>query len=413
MKIAYFDCQFGAAGDMLLGALIAAMNNCGIDDSLWFREMDKIALPKNSFTVDVSAVIKGNIASKQVRVSFEDTQEERHLSEILTIIEKSAISEKAKLLAAESFRNLAISEAEVHGVDVEEVHFHEVGAIDAIVDIVGFAVAYDMLRIEQSIVSALPVGSGCVKSAHGFFPIPGPAVLNLLSRAEAPIQQSEIATKINYECLTPTGAAILTTIAQGWGSCPQMDKMLSIGYGAGTYEPEGWPNVSRVVVGEKLGVASGKQDSRFTQEDVCLIEANVDDMSPQVLSYAINRLLEAGALDVFTTPCTMKKGRNGSLISVICRTEDQVVMQELMLTETSSIGVRAQLCKRLVAERQWRTVALGTGDNVRVKIAMDASGKCINIQPEYEDCASYARKHGQPLKQVLNEALVGFQNQRD
>ena len=402
MKIAYFDCQFGAAGDMLLGALIAAMKDYGIDERLWFSEMDKLALPAGSFKLDVSDVIKGNIAGKKVSVHFDDQHEERHLSEILSIIERSRISNKAKELAAKIFRNLAIAESKVHGMDIDEVHFHEVGAIDAIVDIVGFAVAYDLLGIEKSVVSSVPVGTGCVKTEHGLFPIPGPAVLNLLASVQAPVKESPI----DYECLTPTGAAILVTVGTTWGTCPAM-QMQSVGYGAGTFEPKAWPNVSRIVIGE--GDLSSSQ-SEYSQEDVAVVEANIDDMSPQVLSYAMEKLFAEGALDVSVIPCTMKKGRSGSLVSVVCRVPDQRKMQEIILAETTTLGVRSHICRRLFAERKCHDVVLSAGEKVRVKVAMDSRGAVVNVQPEYEDCAGYARRHGEPLKKVLNEALVVFQN---
>lgn len=404
MKIAYFDCQFGAAGDMLLGALLAAMKDVGIDERLWFAEIEKLALPKGSFTVDVPNVIKGNIASKKVDVRYKDEHEERHLSEILSIIERSNISPNAKNLAEKIFRNLAVAESKVHGMDIEEVHFHEVGAIDAIVDIVGFAIAYDLLAIEEAVVSSVPVGSGCIKTAHGLFPIPGPAVLYLLSSVEAPIKESPI----TYECLTPTGAAILTTIANSWGTYPAMRKIAAVGYGAGTYEPESWPNVCRVVVGE---TSTAKSTSDFVDE-VCVVEANIDDISPQVLSYALETLQAAGALDTAVIPCTMKKGRSGSLLSVICHIQDQKKMQEIILAETTTLGVRSHTCVRLIAQRTWRDVELAQGEKVRVKVAFDQSGAVLNVQPEYEDCATYAKKHGQPLKRVLNEALAAFASDR-
>ncbi|HEY9715978.1 MAG TPA: nickel pincer cofactor biosynthesis protein LarC [Trichormus sp.] len=475
MKLAYFDCAFGAAGDMLLGALVGA----GLPVEQWLAELAKIDLPQGSFAVEISDVVRCTIASKKVDVhclpshshthhhshesdehaahtsesattvgshshsvsrthsashshthshasshshthehSHESVHEhgdesershehehERNLPEILQIIANSKISAAAKSLASKIFTRLGQSEAAVHGLPMDQVHFHEVGAIDAIIDIVGFAIAYDLLGIERSVVSALPVGSGLVKTRHGLFPVPGPAVINLMSESAAPVA----ASSFTHECLTPTGAAILTTIASSFSSMPSME-IKSSGYGAGTFNPEGFPNVCRVILGQPApqSLFQSGAESNFESEVIAVLEANLDDISPQLLSFAMERLFAKGALDVSVTPVVMKKSRSGHMLSVVCRPEDRIVLEELILTQTSSLGVRSYLCERLVAQREWQEVTIGNGRSVRVKLARDRQGKLVNAQPEYEDCAAYATEYGVPLKDVLSAALTNL-----
>ena len=402
MKVAYFDCQFGASGDMLLASLIG----CGLPQDKLIIELNKIALPRGSFTLAVYDTTRCSLASKKVDVICTGQTEERHLSAIAEIIEKSSISQAARKLSLRIFKRLAQAEALVHGVTIDEVHFHEVGAIDAIVDIVGFAIAYDLLEIESAYVSPLPLGSGTVKTEHGIFPVPGPAVVNLTQEAKAPTK----ASTINYECLTPTGAAILTTVAQRWGGPPEMDEILATCYGAGTIDSTKYPNICRLFLGTCQQVDK-TVSSRFESESIIAIEANLDDFSPQAIAYTVERLFESGALDVFVMPAVMKKGRSGHLLSVICKPENQLRIAELILSETSTIGVRSHHANRLIAQREWHPVTLSLGTAVRIKVARDLLGQIVNAQPEYEDCAHYATTHGVPLKMVLAEAMAEFQKQ--
>jgi hypothetical protein len=288
-------------------------------------------------------------------------------------------------------------------VKPEDVHFHEVGAIDAIVDIVGFSIGYDLLGIEKSFCSAVAIGAGKCCTEHGLLPVPGPATLYLLSEANAAIANSTI----DFECLTPTGAAILCEIASDWGTQPGFASIDRVGYGAGSKDPGAWPNACRVV----LGTAGGASAARFDTETVVVLEANIDDLNPQTLSFTMERLLAAGALDAFITPVLMKKGRSGHLLTVLCRESDRQAMEQLIMTETSTLGVRGHQAQRCVARREWSEVTLERGDSVRIKIARDTTGAIINIQPEYEDCAAYATKYGLPLKDVLTEAMVRFNKQ--
>lgn len=470
MKIAYFDCQFGAAGDMLLGALFAA----GLPEDLWRQEMAKFDLPTDNLAIEIEDVIRCSIACKKVNVfsginrQYEPgyaelehgtaskekhehrspRQERQHehspdahshahlhhaqehpcfkhhcqhphndtrrkLAEILALIEKAKILSAAKELASKIFTRLGAAEAKVHGLSINEVEFHEVGAIDAMVDIVGFAVGYHLLGLERSYVSPLPLGNGIIHTEHGTLPIPAPAVVLLLSDAQAAISDAQF----KHECLTPTGAAILSTIASGW-QAPNLVRIESVGYGAGTFDPFEFPNVSRVLIGDtqhdRAANGDEKKNSRlaetettltFNSEAIVTLEASLDDLSPQALSFAMDRLFAAGALDVLVLPAVMKKGRSGHLLKVLCRPLDQTKLEEIILTQTTSLGVRSHFAIRKIAEREWQEVMLGE-TKVRIKIAKDLNGQIINAQPEYEDCAKYAIDSGRPLKEVIVEALT-------
>lgn len=388
--------------------LLAALLGAGVPAQEWVARVRKLALPEGSFEISITDAIRGTLACKKVDVMCEGPQIERHLHDVIDIIERSDISVKAKDLAARIFNALAAAEARVHGVSQESVHFHEVGAIDAIVDVVGFCVGYDLLDIERSYASALPLGAGVVRTAHGLLPVPGPAVLNLLSSARVPT----MSTEIDYECLTPTAAAILTTVVEQWGAAPAMQGIDGIGYGAGTRNDQRWPNAVRLLVGQCSQIDKNGAEAAFASENIAIIEANLDDLSPQVMSFAMDRLFEAGALDVVLIPAVMKKGRSGNVLSVLCHPDDVRKLQELVLAETSTIGVRTYPATRLLADRSWEPIALSRGGTVRVKLAFDRAGNLVNAQPEYEDCALYATKYGIPLKQVVSEAVAAFHQRR-
>jgi uncharacterized protein (TIGR00299 family) protein len=284
----------------------------------------------------------------------------------------------------------------------ELVHFHEVGAVDSIVDIIGFAVGYDLLKIEHSVVSPLPLGSGMVKTAHGLLPVPGPAVTCLLASAKAPIQTGDF----KHECLTPTGAAILTTIASGWGGAPDMDSLIGTGYGAGSFNPSQFPNVCRVLIGEgsakNLVKSHESVRSRFDMESIIVIETNFDDFTPQAIAFTSEQLFKLGALDVFVAPCLMKKGRSGHQLTVLCYPLESKRIEEYILLETTTLGIRKHLSERTILQRKWQEVELDDGRRIRVKIAYDNAGNFTHSQPEYDDCADYARSSGVPLQEVFN-----------
>lgn len=504
MKVAYFDCQFGAAGDMLCASLLAN----GLDFNAWNEELKKIAVPPGSFEVTVEDVMRCLISSKKVNVkclnysyktahnhepheqhshdhahshshdhehaqgghehsehahSHEHDHAHKHshdhehshdrdhahphdhshlsdaldasdaldvhhhegasgrsIKQILDIIDQSAISPRAKALSSAIFKNLAEAESKVHHVSPESVHFHEVGAIDAIVDIIGFSIGFDLLGIEKTIVSPLTMGGGTIRTEHGLYPIPAPATINLVERAKAPTSS----TDIKFECLTPTGAAILTTIADAWGAPPAFEKIDSVGYGAGTMNPKTHPNAVRMYIGHLSELKSPSVNSQsrnhevithmeelseqFRSEVVAVIEANIDDCPPNIIAYTLEKALAEGALDISVVPATMKKGRSGHLLTVLAKPEDKRRLEILILKETSTLGVRSYFVERLVAEREYSEVKLSDAWSIRVKIGRDLNGNIVNVQPEYADCATYAERHGLPLKDVFEKALSTY-----
>lgn len=456
MKIAYFDCSFGAAGDMLVAACLDA----GASLTTLEEQLAGLNLPVGSYRLVQNAVNRCSLRATKFDVQLlnqvhspgasgsgsESIQrgapgdhpsraghghehghshdhshdEERHrdqgisdqqrsLQEILALIANSSLSSEVKELASKIFSRLGLAESQVHGVAVDQIHFHEVGAIDAIVDIVGFAIVYHQLGIEAAYVSALPLGGGTVKTMHGVFPVPGPAVLNLLKEADAPTR----AFDVKYECLTPTGAAILTTISQGWGQHPAFARIESVGYGAGTINPDKHPNVVRLIVGQAVqsvqpvsSTTNASTGAIYRSEVIAVLETNLDDCSPQVLAHALERLIEEGALDVAIVPQTMKKGRPGHKLSVVAKQEDSLRLQELILSETTSLGVRCYFCERIALERNFQEISLGEGPPVRIKVGRDLNGRVVNFHPEYDDVVENARSTQRTLKEVLLQSLT-------
>jgi hypothetical protein len=289
------------------------------------------------------------------------------------------------------FEALGAAEAKIHSVPIEKVHFHEVGAVDAIVDIVCAAVGTETLGVDQIVCSPLNVGGGTVKCAHGTFPVPAPATVELLK--EAPVYSSAI----HAELVTPTGAAIVTTLATRFGQFPEM-KIKKSGYGAGSRDFPGYANVVRLIVGEAASDLTGKTAS----DQVTVLEANLDDLNPQVFGYVMDRLLEQGALDVFGMPVQMKKNRPGTLLTVLCKPEDATQLTQLIFTETTTLGVRRREEVRQTLARRWEHVKTQWGE-VRIKIA-SMNGTVTNYAPEYEDCRRIAVEHHVPLKAVMQEA---------
>jgi uncharacterized protein (TIGR00299 family) protein len=391
MRIAYFDCFSGASGDMLLGALVDA----GLDLARLEGELRKMSLPDWSITAEKTK--KKGIAATQVRVHTHEHHPHRGLSEILRMIEQgreAGLSAHAAQRAAAIFRRLGEAEAKIHNVSVESIHFHEVGAVDAIVDIVGACAGFELLGIEDFYASSLNVGGGRVEAAHGVMPVPAPATAELVRGAPT------YSTGIERELLTPTGAAILTTIVRQFGPLPPM-KVDHIGYGAGAADLPGQANVLRMFLGESaLGAAAH-------DETIAIIEASVDDLNPQVYAYFAERALEAGALDVSSAPQQMKKSRPGQLITVLAPPERADALVELFFRETTTIGVRTWEARRRVLAREMVRVETPYGA-VQVKISR-LNGRVLNAAPEFEDCRRIALERGAPLKQVLAAAAAAFQ----
>lgn len=376
-KVAFFDCYSGASGDMVLGALL----DLGLDVAFLRHELTKLGL--KGWRLEANRVVRDGLAGTQVQVRVQgEKRRERRLADIEAIIESSGVAISARERALEVFRRLAAAEAQVHGISPQEVHFHEVGAIDAIVDIVGAAVALDALDIRRVHASSLPLATGSVEAAHGALPLPAPATLSLLAAAGAPTRPAAT----DRELVTPTGAAILTTVAEF--SQPSM-VLERVGVGFGSWELP-WPNVLRVWLG-----AAG-QDGLETGE-VTVIETNLDDSSPEHLAFAMERLFEAGALDVFFTAAQMKKNRPGVVLTVLALPACVDELARVILRETTSLGVRFRTAQRLMVPRRSDTVPTRFGP-IQVKIKL-IDGKEV-VSPEYEDCARIARERAVPIASV-------------
>jgi uncharacterized protein (TIGR00299 family) protein len=319
----------------------------------------------------------------------------RGLKEIKQIIEKAPIDASAKKTAIAVFQALGEAEAKIHNVDIGKIHFHEVGAVDALVDIVCAAVGAQALGADEIICSPLNVGGGTVQCAHGTFPVPAPATVELLK--DAPVYSSGV----QAELVTPTGAAIAKTLVKRFAPFPEM-KIEKAGYGAGSRDFPGHANVLRLTLGEAVPELAAK----ITQETISVFEANLDDLNPQVFGYVMDRLLEEGALDAFGVPVQMKKNRPGMLLTVLCKPEDAARLTHLIFTETTTLGVRRREEKRQVLARKWISVPTRWGE-VRLKIA-SMNGTVTNYAPEYEDCRRIAAEHHVPLKQVMQEAVQGY-----
>jgi len=390
MKIAYFDCFSGISGDMTLGALVDA----GVELSALEAELRRLNLP--SWKITAEKVKRGAIFARHVKVEAAETHHHRGLTEILRLIAQANLAPRIADRATRIFRRLGEAEAKVHQIDVEKVHFHEVGAVDAIIDIVGAAIGFELLGIDEFACSSLDVGAGNVKTAHGILPVPAPATAELLRGS--PTYSSGIAK----ELVTPTGAAIATTLATRFGDMPLIN-LQSIGYGAGSADLAERPNVLRLLIGDAVGMEKGERwDAPIT-----VIEANLDDMNPQLYGYFVEQAFAAGALDVFSTSVQMKKNRPGILVTLMCESASENKLIDLIFRETTTIGVRTHEVRRRTLEREIVPVATPLGE-VRMKVSR-MNGTMLNATPEYEDCRQIAAQKGIPLKQVI--ALANFHYQ--
>jgi uncharacterized protein (TIGR00299 family) protein len=462
MRIAYLDCFSGISGDMFLGALVdagvskqlleeavAALNIgarleisrvqrsgisaikvdvCANGEKDVPREMyaqqagksrrrhshengehahDRAELAEPVALLEHNYALQSTVPSRMASAHQSDDQHEHHhsrgsehgrrLSEIRDIIGEAAISEHAKKTAISIFEELGAAEAKIHDSNIEAIHFHEVGAIDAMVDIVCAAVGTDALGVDEFVCSPLNVGGGTVKCAHGTLPVPAPATLELLKGARV------YSSGIQAELVTPTGAAIVKTLVKRFEPMPQM-KIEKSGYGAGTRDFDGHANVVRLTIGESQLHRSNDHPT----DTITVLEANIDDLNPQVFSYAMDRLLEEGALDVFGMPVQMKKNRPGMLLTVLCQTDDASRLTHLIFSETTTLGVRRREEKRQTLAREWVTVPTRWGD-VRVKIG-SMNGTITNYAPEYEDCRRIAAERRVPLKSVMQEVVQLYMN---
>jgi uncharacterized protein (TIGR00299 family) protein len=445
MRIAYLECFSGMSGDMFLGALVDA----GVSPDVFEKAVAALDVGAR---LEISKVNRSGITATKVDVlvngekempsemvaagshqhshshehhephdhhgeAHAHPREEAHahphsqpssragapaphvhgrsLKEIKAIIGKAQFSEHAKQIAIRIFDALGAAESKIHNMDIESVHFHEVGAVDAMVDIVGAAVGAEALGVDEFVCSPLNVGGGTVKCAHGVFPVPAPATVELL--AGAPVYSSGM----QVELLTPTGAAIVKTLATRFGAFPEM-KIEKSGYGAGTRDFPGNPNVVRLVLGD----SSASLAAKTAQDTVSVLEANLDDLNPQVFGYVMDRLLDEGALDVFGVPVQMKKNRPGTLLTVLCKPEHAEKLTQIVFAETTTLGVRRREEQRQTLARRWVSVSTPWGD-VRMKIA-SMNGTVTNYAPEYEDCRRIAAERHLPLKTVMQEATTAY-----
>jgi uncharacterized protein (TIGR00299 family) protein len=389
MKLAYFDCFSGISGDMTLGALVDA----GL--SLEYLRDHLHGLDVSGWELTSEKVWKNGMSSTYVKVKTEDQSKHRSLSAILDILEKSKLSPRVREQASAIFRKLGEAEATVHDVPIEKIHFHEVGAVDAIVDIVGACIGFEALAVEKFACSPLNVGGGTAKMAHGVLPVPAPATAKLLQG------KPTYSNGVQKELVTPTGAAIVATLCGHFGPQPPMS-VSAIGYGAGTADLEGQPNVVRIMIGQAVDKTVAGFD-----EEIAIIEANLDDMNPQIYGYFQEKALAAGALDVYSTPVQMKKNRPGILLTLLCKPADTSALMDLIFKETTSFGARTYRAQRRVLPREFVKVHTQFGD-VRMKISR-VNGHIRHASPEFEDCKKLAEEKHVPLHQVMDEAKRSFQ----
>jgi len=382
MRVIYFDCFSGASGDMIVGALLDA----GLELKTLREALDRLGL--TGFHVEATQVKRCGIAGTRFEVVIDKPQHEhRRLGDILAILAKSGLSRRVKEGSERIFRRLAEAEGRVHGTDAEQITFHEVGAVDAIVDVVAAAIGFEALGVEQVVVSPLPTGSGFVECAHGRLPVPAPATAALLEGVPV------AARSIEAELTTPTGAAVLTALAERFGTRPAM-KVTSVGYGAGAKDFEGTPNLLRVIIGE--GAASAESDRMW------VLETNIDDMPAELFETLFEKLFAAGAADVFTSAIQMKKVRPAVKLSVIVSHELRAAAEEIIFRETTTFGIRAYEVERRKLLRESVSVETELG-RVNVKLGR-LGGELITVSPEYDDCRRLAAEQGVPLKDVYEKA---------
>ena len=393
MTVAYIDCIAGVSGDMLLGALIDA----GVAEQEMRARLAELRLP--GFELAVRRVQKVGIGALQVDVRVTDHATERHLSQILALVEESAIPTAVKRRAAAIFRRLGEVEAAIHGTSPERVHLHELGGIDTIVDVVGVLTGFELLGVERVVCSPLPLARGFVDSAHGRLPLPAPATVALLEGV--PVTGAEV----SGELVTPTGAALVTELAAEFGALPAM-RVRATGYGAGSKE-RAIPNVVRLMVGEAASAGGDATPS----EELFIVETNIDDMNPELYDYVSARLFEAGALEVFTQPAAMKKNRPATLLSILCRPPQRAALRHLLFRETTTIGVREYPVQRYALARETRSVETAHGA-IRVKVVRGA-GLEPRWAPEYDDCRRAAEATGAPLQAVYQAASAAARHLPD
>lgn len=395
MKTLYFDCFAGASGNMILGGLIGL----GVDIDQLVQRLR--GLSPVDFAIDIKTVDRSGISSIHATVKVPAENGHRHLSDIDRIISDSNLYSRVKTRSLAIFRSLAEAEAKVHGISVEKVHFHEVGAMDAIIDVVGSCIGFEMLGIERFICSKIHVGSGFVEMAHGKYPVPPPAVAELLRGVPV------YSTEITGELITPTGAAIITTLCVSYGALPEM-VVECTSYGAGTREYKNFPNTLRLMLGESEPARTGTLEvaGDTLLDNLVLLETNLDDISSQVLGFVMERSLEIGALDCWFTPIQMKKNRPATMLSVLCSADERESILKMLYSETTTLGIRIVNIERNSLPRESVQVTTEYG-SIDVKVARYGT-KIVNVMPEYEHVRNLAIEKGVPFRVVQAAAVAGF-----
>ena len=385
MRLAYLDCASGISGDMVLGALVDA----GVSLEKLNDAIGSLGLP--GCRLVASEVRKRGFRACQVIVEYQHEHVHRHLNQILAMIEGGRLTDRQKELAGRIFRRLGEAEAKVHGVPIEKVHFHEVGAADSIADIVGAAVGWDLLAVDRIVASPVPTGTGRIRIAHGECSVPAPATAELLQGI--PLAESSVPAELT----TPTGAAILATLAESFGPVPAMT-IQRIGCGAGQRELDQQPNLLRLLLGET--------SDALPNDRIWILETNLDDVTGEVIGYCTTCLLEAGALDVYTTPIQMKKNRPAVKLTVLCQADQVAAMEAILFRETTTLGVRRWPAERHVLRRESHTVATPWGP-VEGKLGWPSEGS-PRFVPEFESCRRIAAQRGVPLQTVYEAARQAF-----
>jgi len=388
MKTLYFDLIGGASGDMILGALV----DTGLTIDTLRNLLD--ALNLSEFTIQAEKVDKNGFSATKVDIHVKKQPPERHLDEIKTIIQNSSLSKSIQTRAILIFERIAETEAAIHNKTIDQVHLHELGGTDTIIDVVGTLLALDHLGISSVYASPVPLGKGFVEGAHGQIPLPSPATIALLK--EIPVYGKEIES----ELVTPTGAALLVELVDGFGPAPPMI-LENVGYGAGGRDLP-IPNLLRVLIGEI------SQSGKTTLDHLAILETNLDDLNPEIYPYVIESLFEGGALDVTLTPIHMKKNRPGTQIQVLCEPVDVDAIRLILFRETTTLGIKQTFIERYALPRTIREIETPYG-KVRVKIA-ELSPELKKISPEYEDCRKLAIEKGIPITTVYQEAIRSYQD---
>ena len=382
MKTVYIDCIGGVSGDMLLGALV----DSGVSQVALKEKLSELNLP--GFALDFFKVEKVGISATQAKVKVSDETTERHVPEIIHLIEVSSIASNIKKRSVRIFNRIGHAEAKVHGSSIEKIHLHELGGIDTIVDVVGVLIGFDLLNVDKVICSPLPLARGFIDSAHGRLPLPAPATLGLL--AGVPVMSAEV----TGELVTPTGAALVTELANEFGELPSVT-IESTGYGAGERNRK-IPNVVRLIIGDHV--------TKSNLEELLMLQTNIDDMNPEIYDYVSGRLYKAGALEVFTQSAGMKKGRPGILLSVLASRENAEDMRRIILQETTTLGVREFSVQRHSLPRNIHSVETKYG-TIQVK-AVDGLDYGLRYAPEHDDCVKAAQESGVSLQIIYREALI-------